>query len=322
MFEGYARHTGSGPLEGHIRREGDPMGWVKVQLWQVLRSLGRAPLFTAVALLTLAVGIGANTAIFSAVNGILLKPLPYPHPEELVAVWLAAPGLNITDLNLGPADYFIFREQGRTFQDIGMYMGSTVNITGSGEPEQASGLMVTDGLLPVLGATPLLGRSFTQADDQPGSPDTVMLTYGYWQRKFGGDHSVVGKVLTVDGTPHQVLGVLRQDFHFGGPNLALLLPIKFDRGKTFLLPFNYYGVARLKPGVTVGEANMDVGRMLPIVLRSFSPPPGYSLKMFEDARLVPNLRTLKQHVVAEVSRLLWVLTGGIGFVLLIACANV
>ena len=298
------------------------MAWVKVQLWLVLRSLGRAPLFTAVALLTLAVGIGANTAIFSVVNGILLRPLPYSHPEELVALWLTAPGLNIKDLNLGPSDYFIFREENRTFRDIGMYMGHSVNVTGLGEPEQASGLEVTDGLLPVLGATPQLGRSFTQADDQPGSPDTVMLTYGYWQRKFGGDRFVVGKVLTVDGTPHQVLGVLRQDFQFDGPNLALLLPIKFDRGKTFLLPFNYYAVARLKPGVTVAEANTDVGRMLPIVLRSFSPPPGYSLKMFEDARMGPNLRTMKQDVVADVGEVLWVLMGGIGLVLLIACANV
>jgi MacB-like periplasmic core domain len=145
------------------------MAWVIAQLRQVLRSLGRAPLFTAVALLTLAVGIGANTAIFSVVNGILLEPLPYPHSEELVAVWLAAPGINIKDLNLGPSAYFIFREQSRTFRDIGLYMGYTVSITGSGEPEHASSLLVTDGLPPVLGAAPLLGRSFTQADDQPGS---------------------------------------------------------------------------------------------------------------------------------------------------------
>src|SRR5499427_2072180 len=298
------------------------MAWIRVQLIQMLHSLGRAPLFTAVALLTLAVGIGSNTAIFSVVNGILLKPLAYPHQEELVAVWLSAPGINIKDLNLGLADYLIFREQNRTFQDIGLYMGYTVNISGAGEPEQVSSLLVTDGLLPILGATPLLGRSFTQADDQEGSPDTVMLTYGYWQRKFGSDRSVVGKVITVDGKPHQILGVLRQDFSFGGPNLALLFPVKFDRGKTFLLPFNYDAIARLRPGVTLAEANADVARMLPIVLRSFPPPPGYSLKMFEDARMAPNLRTLKQHVVGEVSKLLWVLMGGIGFVLLIACANV
>jgi predicted permease len=129
-------------------------------------------------------------------------------------------------------------------------------------------------------------------------------------------------VITVDGVPHQILGVLRQDFRFGGPNLALLFPVKFDRGKTFLLPFNYDAVARLRPGVTLAEANTDVARMLPIVLRSFPPPPGYSLKMFEDARMGPNLRTLKQHVVGDVGKLLWVLMGGIGFVLLIACANV
>src|SRR5207302_609337 len=197
----------------------------------------------------------------------------------------------------------------RTFQDLGLYMGYTVNITGLGEPEHASGLLVTDGLLNVLGTTPLLGRFFTQADDQPGSPDTVMLTYGYWQRKFGGDRFVVGKVINVDGTPHQILGVLRSDFGFGGANLALLLPIKFDRGKTFLLPFNYDAIARLRPGVTVAEANTDVARMLPIVLRSFPPPPGYSLKMFEDAQMGPNLRTLKQHVVGDLSKLLWILMG-------------
>jgi len=169
------------------------MAWLKVQLWQVLRSLMRAPLFTAVALVTLAVGIGANTAIFSVVNGVVLKPLPYPDPEELVAVWLTAPGVNVKDLNLSLSDYLIFRDQNRTFQNIGLYMGSTVNVTGFGEPEQASGLMVTDGLFPVLGATPLLGRSFAQADDHPGSPDTVMMTYGYWRRKFGSDRSVVGE---------------------------------------------------------------------------------------------------------------------------------
>src|SRR5215469_11243069 len=298
------------------------MPWVKIQLWQVLRSFRRVPLFTAVATLTLAVGIGANTAIFSVVNGILLKPLPYPHPDELVAVWLSAPGINIKDLNLGLADYLIFREQNRTFQDIGLHMGYTANITGAGEPEQASSLLVTDGLLPVLGATPLLGRSFTQADDQESSPDTVMLTYGYWQRRFGSDRSIVGKMITVDGAPHRILGVLRQDFSFGGPNLALLFPVKFDRDKLFLLPVNYDAIARLRPGVTLAEANTDVARMLPIVLRSFPPPPGYSLTMFEDARMGPNLRTLKQHMVGDVAKLLWVVMGGIGFVLLIACANV
>jgi predicted permease len=298
------------------------MGAFATQLRQVLRRLGRAPLFTAVTLLTLAVGIGANTAIFSVVEGVLLKPLPYPHPEELVAVWLTAPGLNLKDLSPSPADYIISREQNRTFQDIGLYMGRSLNITGLAEPEHVQGLDVTDGVLPILGVTPLLGRSFTRADDSPGSAETTMLTYGYWRRKFGGDRSVIGRTITVDGTLRQIIGVLPQDFRFGGPDLALLLPIQGDRAKTFLGHYSFDSVARLKPGVTLEQANADVARMLPIVERSFPPPPGYSLKLFEDARIGPNLRTLKQDVVGDVGKVLWVLMGGIGLVLFIACANV
>jgi hypothetical protein len=201
------------------------MGSLRNQLKQVLRRLSRAPIFTAITLVTLAVGIGANTAIFSVIEGVLLKPLPYPHPEGLVAVSLTAPGLNIKDLNPSPADYFIYREQNRTFQDIGLTMGYSVNITGLAQPEHASGLQVTDGVLPILGATPILGRLFTRADDSPGGAETVMLSYGYWIRKFGGDRSVIGKTITVDGTLRQIIGVLPKDFRFGGPGLGLLLPL-------------------------------------------------------------------------------------------------
>ncbi len=298
------------------------MGSLTTQLRQVLRRLARAPMFTAVTLLTLAVGIGANTAIFSVVEGVLLKPLPYLHPEELVAVSLTAPGLNIKDLNPSPPDYLIYREQNRTFQDVGLYMGHSVNVTGLAQPEHVAGLDVTDGVLPILGVTPLLGRSFTRADDSPGSAETVMLTYGYWTRQFGGDRSVIGRTINVDGKLRQIIGVLPQDFHFGEADLALLLPLQFDRAKTSLGRYSFDSIARLKPGVTLAEANADVARMLPIVERSFPPPPGYSIKMFQDARIGPNLRTLKQDVVGDVGKVLWVLMGGIGLVLLIACANV
>jgi predicted permease len=292
------------------------------QLRQVLRRLGRAPFFTAVTLVTLAVGIGANTAIFSVVEGVLLKPLPYPHPEELVAVWLTAPGINIKGLNPSPADYLIYREQNRTFQDMGLYMWDSRNVTGLAQPEHVAGLDVSDGLLPILGVRPLLGRLFTRADDSPGSGETVMLTYGYWTRKFGGDRSVIGKTISVHGELRQIIGVLSQEFRFGGADLALLIPLQFDRAKTTLGRYSYDSVARLKPGVTLEQADADVARMLPIVERSFPPPPGYSLKLFQDARIGPNLRTLKQDVVGDVGKVLWVLMGGIGLVLLIACANV
>jgi putative ABC transport system permease protein len=287
-----------------------------------LRQLRRNPGFTAVAIITLAVGIGATTAIFSVVDGILLKPLPYPHPNQLVSVWLTAPGINIKDLNPSAATYFVFRDQNRTFKDIGLYWGYSVNITGLAEPEHVAGLDVTAGLLPTLGIRPMLGRWFTRADDSPGSPDTIMLTYGYWRRKFAGDRSVVGRAIIVDGKPRQIIGVLPQSFHFGGNDLALLLPLQLDRAKELLGGFKFDAIARLKPGVSLAEANADVARMLPIYLRSFPPPPGYSVKMFEDARIGPNVRPLKQDIVGNIGSVLWVLMGGIGAVLLIACANV
>jgi len=299
------------------------MGFLTAQLRQVLRRLTRAPFFTAVTLLTLAVGIGANTAIFSVLEGVLLKPLPYPHAEELVAVWLTAPGINLKEVNLSPSTYFIFREQSRTFQDIGVTTGDSLNVTGTGEPEHVSGLAVTDGVLPILGVTPALGRLFTRTDDSPGAADTVILMYGYWLRKFGGDRAVIGKTLTVDGKLRQIIGVLPQDFRFEDWNdLALIVPLQFDRAKTTLGQYSYDGIARLKPGVTLAQASADVTRMLPIITRSFPPPPGFSMKMFEGIQIGPSLRTLKQYVVGDVGKVLWVLMGGLGLVLLIACANV
>jgi predicted permease len=292
-------------------------------LKQVLRRLARAPMFTIVTLITLAAGIGANTAVFSVLEGVLLKPLPYPYPDRLVGVWHTAPGLNIPELNMAPSNYFIYREQSRTFQDIGIYQGDSVSVTGLAEPEQVRALDVTEGLLPILGIPPMLGRWFNSADVKPGSPDTVMLTYGYWRRKFGGDHSIIGRNITLDGKPHQIIGVMPQAFHFQDwEDPALILPIQFDRNKTFLGQFSYEGIARLKPGATIEQANSDVARMLPIVLRSFPPPPGFSLDLLKKAQIGPNVRPLIRDVVGDVGRLLWILMGSIGIVLLIACANV
>src|SRR5580704_9088160 len=178
-----------------------------------VRMLCKNPGFTIIAAVTLAIGIGANTAIFSVIDRVLLQPLPYPHPEELVAVRHTAPGLNIKDLSSADSCYFIYREQSRTFQDIGLFRNDSVNITGMAGPERVSALDVTDGVLPILGVSVTLGRTFTPADDSPRSAKTVMLSFGFWQRKFGGDHSVIGKTITVDGELRQVVGVLPRDFH-------------------------------------------------------------------------------------------------------------
>lgn len=287
-----------------------------------LRMLRKHPGFSFIAILTLALGIGATTAIFSVVHGVLLKPLPYAQPEELVAVRFTAQGMGNRDLGASDSGYFVFREQGRTFQDIGIYDSPSVNVTGLGEPERARALRVTDGLLPILGVTPWLGRSFTRADDAPDSADTVILNYDYWSRKFGGDRSVIGKTIEVDGKLHTIIGVLPESFRFlDQTNLAMLLPRKLNREKIYLGAFRYGGIARLKPGVTLQQANADVARMLPLETSSFTSPLGFSLKQYEDMKLAPNLQPLKQEVVGDVGKVLWVLMGGISLVLVIACAN-
>jgi len=290
----------------------------------IFRRLAWAPMFTTVALITLALGIGANTAIFSVVNGVLIKPLPYPQPQALVGVWQVAPGVTSIsgNINCSPTMYFTYREENRTFQEFGLWSNGGASITGLAEPERVQALFVTYGTLQALGVQPTLGRWFSQADDTPGSAETVMLTHGYWQRRFGGDASVIGRTLTVDSRPRTVIGVMPQAFRFLNAKAELILPQRFDRNKIFLGNFSYQGIARLKPGVTLQQADGDVARMLDIWLNAWPTPPGFDRVLFPNVRFGPKLQPLKLEVVGNVSAVLWVLMGMIGLVLLIACANV
>jgi putative ABC transport system permease protein len=292
-------------------------------LQQALRRLARTPLFTAMALLTLALGIGANTAIFSVVDGVLIKPLPYPQADSLVGIWHTAPGISgLGDsISCSATMYFTYREENKTFQDIGLWSDEDASVTGLGDPEQVRALDVTFGTLEALGVQPMLGRWFSQADDTPGSAETVILTFGYWQRRFGGDKSVVGRTLTIDSRPRNVIGVMPAVFAFA-THPDLILPQRFNRRELFLGDFSYQGIARLKPGVTLQQANADLERMLGIWLQAWPAPPGFSISLFENARFGPKLQPLKQEVVGDIGATLWVLMGTIGLVLLIACANV
>jgi len=293
------------------------------QLRQVLRRLGRAPMFTVIILITLAIGIGANTMIFSVVESVLLKSLPYPHSEQLIGVWHTAPGIGIKDLNMAPSIYFIDREQNTTLQDIGVYDGDSFSVTGSGEPEHVRGLDVTDGTLPLLGVQPALGRLFSRQDDTASAPATVVLSYAYWQQKFGGATSVIGTSITMDGKSRQIIGVLPRGFHFlDYEDASLVIPFQWDRSKTKLGQFSERALARLKPGVTMEQASADMARLLPITFRSFPAPDGFSPALFERARISPNLRPLKQDVIGDIGKILWVLMGSIALVLMVACANV
>lgn len=304
------------------------MGFVRSQLSHSLRRLARTPMFTAMALLMLSLGIGTSTAVFSVVECVLLKPLPYPHPEELVALEHSAPGWNVKDVGISASVYFIYSEQSRSLQDIGLYFdgintsGFWANVTGLGAPEHVPALSVNEGLLSVLRVTPLLGRAFTRADDSPGSADTVMLTYGYWQHKFGGDRTVIGREITVNGNASTIIGVLPQNFRFlSRANLAVLLPMKLSRSEAVLSYFTMQGMARLKPGVTLAQASSDAVRVLPMVEKSFPPPKGFTVKLYQEGRVEPDFQPLEQKVVGDTGRVLWVLMGGTCLVLIIACAN-
>jgi predicted permease len=292
------------------------------RLRRIFRRLGRAPLFTSVAVLTLAVGIGANAAIFAVVHGVLLKPLPFAEPDSLVGLWHSAPGLGVPVVNQSPATYFTYRDEGRTFEELGLWDNGSLTVTGIGEPERVDALFVTDGTLAALRIQPLLGRRFTAEDDSPKTPERAMLAHAYWERKFGSDPAVLGRQITIDGRPREIVGVLPAGFKFLTHTPQVVLPFRFNRAEVFVGNFSYQGIARLKPNVTLDMANADVARMLPLVVERFPLPPGFTRQMFEEVKFGPNVRPLSQDVIGDVGRVLWVLLGTVSIVLLIACANV
>jgi putative ABC transport system permease protein len=189
---------------------------------------------------------------------------------------------------------FTYREQGRSFQELGLWQGGSATVTGLSEPEQVRSLRMTHGTLDALAVPPAIGRWFTLQDDTPGTPETIILMHGYWERRFGADASVIGRTLNIDSTPRVVIGVMPAGFRFIDTDADMILPLRFDRSRVVLGNFSYQGVARLQPGATVEQANADVGRLLPIWLKGWPAPFGLDAKIFENARLAPALRPLKQ----------------------------
>jgi putative ABC transport system permease protein len=299
-------------LDRHARaRQG---GWLMVaDLWQDVRHAARRlaarPGFTVVAVLTLALGIGATSAIFSVVYGVMLKPLPFVDPERLVGLYHRGAGVHLAVMNQGPATYFTYRDNQRAFEEIGAWESNEVSITGRGEPERIEALSVTEATLPLLRVQTALGRPFRAEDDAPGSPLRVILTYGYWQRRFGGVFDVLGKRLTVDGEPAEIIGVLPSSFMFLHTHPDVLLPMRLQR--VDFVMFDFQAVARLKPGVTLAQANADIARMIPLLTAGH-----------DRLRLQPNVRPLADDVTGDIGRVLWTLLAAVGIVLLIACVNV
>ena len=286
-----------------------------------LRMIRRNPGFTLAAVCTLALGIGATTAVFTVVNAVLIRPLPYPDPDRLVGVWHSAQFQAVTSRNvrLSSTMYLSYREHNETFAHFGLWRTVAANVTGIGQPEQVRTIVVTHETLPAIGVRPAIGRWFSQEDDTPGTIETVILSHGYWQRQFAGDTSVVGRVVTIDSRPREIIGVMPRTFEFLNAEADVILPQRFEPAQ--LLPNDvhmFIGIARLKPGASLAQANADVARMLPIWIAER----GTSNRTLIASRFGPALRPLKEDVVGDVGPVLWLLMGTIGIVLLIACANV
>jgi predicted permease len=292
-----------------------------------LRRVRKSPAFAITVLLTLAIGIGANTAVFSVVDGVLLKPLPYPDSNRLIALWLDAPGAaglsNFeAGLRLSPSMYFTFAEHNHTFQSLGVWVPSTANVTGFAQPEQAHTLMISDGILQTLEVPPAVGRWFSTQDQDPRGAKTVMLSYGYWKRHFGGDPSVISRSIQLDSETREIVGVMPRGFRVVDRDFDLLVPLAFDRGQLKLAGFGYNGIGRLKPGVSIPQANADVSRLVETWMHSYSNGKGTNPFFYRVWRIAPQFRPLKQQIVGQVSKVLWIVMGTVGLVLLIACINI
>ena len=294
-----------------------------IQLRQTLRRLMSAPGFTLTTVLTLAIGIGATIAIFSVVNGILLKPLPFPNSDRLIALVHQAPGIGDDSIASSPAFYLTYREHGTTFESVALWWTNNASITGGGDPEEVPRLAGTYELLSTLGVQPLLGRTFNETDGDRGAAPAVILSYGYWQRRFGGAENAVGHTLVVDGVPNEVVGVLPPDFKFTQQPADIVTAASPTSGAFAFVPSTgENGIARLKEGVTLEQASADVARMIPIYLDSFPIIPGLTREAVDAMQIGPNLRTLKDDIVGDLDDVLWVIMGTIAMLFLIACANV
>ncbi len=291
------------------------------QLRQAVRRLALVPLFSAVAVATLAVGIGASTAIFSVVNGVLLEPLPYAESERLVDLSWKAPGLGFDEgVPQSPATYFTARSDSETLEDLAVWTDETAEVTGLEEPEVVPAMVITESFFLLLGVRPAAGRLLGAADDAPGVPLRVVLGYGYWQRAFGGDLGVVGRILTVRGGPAEVVGVAPRRFSLDGSSPDLFWTFRWDPAETFMGNFSYRSFGLVKPGVEIAEVEREMDRLIPVAAERFPGPLG--IEALREARFASRVVPLKHRIVGDVASILWVLLGGVGLVLLIACANV
>jgi predicted permease len=287
---------------------------------QVLRKLTRSPGFTLIAILTLALGIGANSAIFTVVNSVLIQPLPFPEQDRLMAVNYTAPGMDVELVPHSESTYLITSQENQVFESFGVYNNTALNLTGDQEPERIRSLLVSQEILPLLGAAPQLGRLTNSEDHLPGAPEVVILSHELWQRRYGGDPSLVGRTIQVNGAAREVIGVTGAGFDLAFEEAEIFVPTHFDPVDPDEGSFNMPGIGRLKAGVTLEAATADVDRLVRLMPERFSG--AISQALLDQIGFAPNLVPLKNQITGEVSRTLWILLASVGLLFLIACSNV
>jgi len=277
------------------------------------RQLVKNPGFTAVAVLTLALGIGANTAMFSLVSGVLLKPLPYSDSDRLVALFENQREQGQDHMNLTAPGFTDWRAQSTVFEDLAAYQPGGFDLTGAGDPARLSGIRASASLFPLLRVRPELGRGFNQAEDRFGGDRVVVIAHRLWQERFAGAADVLGQNMTLDGNSYTIIGVMPDSFRFAGLDADVWLPMAFEpwelenRGG-----HNYQAIGRLKPGVTLAAARVEMNGITERLSKQFELSPGWGVTML----------SLQEQLVRSSERPLYILFGAVGFVLLIACSNV
>ncbi|HVF44973.1 MAG TPA: ABC transporter permease [Pyrinomonadaceae bacterium] len=278
------------------------------------RTLWARPGFTAVAVLTLALGIGANTAIFSLVNAVLLKPLPFPEAERLVMIWEDASSIGFPENTPAPANYLDWKTQSNSFEEMGALSTVSFNLTGAGEPQKVMGQAMTANFLPMLGVRPALGRTFTADEEKVGSQHVAILSHGLWLNSFGEDRSIVGKEILLNDEKYTVVGVMPKGFQFMEPYLGLWVPLSQTPEEWANRNGHYLRVVgRLKPGVSVGQADADIKTVMARITRDH-PAEATDIGAF--------VQPLREQFAGEVRRPLMILLVAVAFVLLISCANI
>ncbi len=296
-------------------------------LIQSLRSLRRAPVFTATVVFTLSLGIGASTAVFTVIDRVLLRPLDYPHPEQLVGAFHDLPPLSMVHVGQTTGLYVTYKKFARSLADIGLVQGSSASVTdpvGRVEPQRVATAIATASVFSTLQMPPLLGRTYTPAEDVPGGPAVVVISEGFWRARFGGDPSAIGKMLVVSGKSREIIGIMPDRFRYPEANTQLWLPMRLDPVNPANSGFNANAVARLRPGITAAAAERDLAATLPRIVEQFPDAmPGVPMNLFlEKTKPRPRLISLREDMVGGVAGTLWIVGAAAALLLLVTGANV